>query len=403
VTSPYTGKPVTLKSSGCSPINQNYNLPGEGNGTEQYQITCDPTSDSTTTYYGTPCNPWAAFYKSYSTGILGSCNGGAKVKTVYTWQYDDENGLYQCSNNSAMGFTLTINPRDTKTPIKKMITFVPGVTQGGVPVTGTITVNSSSSSISFVGPDSAVLPVTDKDKVSISLNCSTPGFTTTCNLIYSSGKGFTVDTATSAPICSDTATFQNWGSSLIPLAYPDMSWCSNKNLYRLQISPAPNVTGFVCISSDTTPKTFSPSSNNPITTYLKDKDTFRLVQNCGNDSNGKQRIIDCTADFSLTGGFTPRVVSGASTVCTDGRINWSNVFANNNIGPQQWVTDVDCVTGTYTESCPVGYTVDDARTALKIHRKLQVNPPDPLKLDSNYDGRINQLDSIKMLRRSAGH
>jgi hypothetical protein len=407
-TNPYTNTSVVLHSSGCSPINTNY-------GTDTLatnQITCDPASDATTTSYGTTCNPWPARYKNYVTAINKSCGGEGKTKGVYTWQYSDKKGLFRCNKNDALGFEMTILPRDTTTAQAHPVTFNPGGASkdGKTPrVTGSIerqtTENNVPKTLTYKlqGPESLKLPMKVGDLLTIKLDCATPDFTMTCSLKYSGdASGFTVDAAKSAVVCSDTKNFKDWGKTAIGLPYPDNTWCASSTAFRLQISPADGVKGHVCIGADTTPKSFSPKASPPITVRLADKDLFRLVQDCGVDKNAKARIIDCSADFSLTGGFTPKKIVGASKVCTDNRINWKQVFENKNLGLGAFVPDVDCVQKSYTEACPVGYVLQDARSGLQLHHGLPTEHSDPLKLDPNRDGKVDLIDVIMMLRSSMG-
>lgn len=408
VKNPFSDISATLYSSGCSPLNENYNNAGEGNGTEQYQITCDPSSNETKTSYGTDCHPWPAAYKKYVTNINTACgiNGTTKTKGVYTWQYDDKHGLFQCANSTDMGFEITILPRDKKTPQASMVTFNPGYKDSSntTPVTGTIV--RGGQTYYLQGPDPLKLAVKNGDALKLELNCSDQGFSMTCNMTYKDNiTGFVVDLKTSAPVCANPKNFPDWGKTTIGLGFPDSTWCSSNSTYRLQISPAGDagIQGHVCIGNQTTPKSFSPKANPPIEVFIPDNSLFRLVQYCGLDSKGAQRIIACSADFTLEKGFFVKTISGASSVCTDGRIDWKSVFANKNLGLAKWVTDVDCVKEKYVETCPATYTQQDAQSGLQIHNNLPTAHGDPLKLDNNKDGRIDQIDVINMLRRSMGN
>lgn len=403
VLNPYSKQNVTLISSGCSPLNRNYNNPGEGNGSEQYQITCDPTSENVKTVYGTDCHPWSAAYRLYTTRLNKACGigEGGKTKAVYTWQYDDDHGLFQCANDEDMGFEVTILPRDTSTPQAELIVFNPGYkddSSTAQPVTGTLTTNGKTYHLK--GPDPLKLAVKKGDALKLELDCEAPGFSMTCALNYDSQKGFIVDEAQSAAICSDTANFKDWSKTSIGLAYPDLKWCKSSSQFRLQVSPAPDAgKSFVCIGSDKAPKTFN---GNPIVVFVNDNSTFRLVQNCGS-LNGKTRVVDCIADFKNPGGFTVREIPGASPVCKI--LDWKTASTNGvlGFGSRSETLAVDCVEAEYVEVCSPIYTEQDAKATLRVYHQQSAKHPDPLLLDHNNDGKVNLIDAIMLLRRSVGH
>lgn len=400
VTNPYTGAAdVTLKSSGCSPINENYDKTIEGvkqgNGDEKYQITCDPTkSDSTKTVpYGTDCHPWSAAYKKYVTLIETSCAG----QGVYTWQYSDTKGGRKCSNNDNLGFEITVLPRKKSGAQADMITISPDTTLKGTIVKTDAKGNPTN--YKLMPPEQIKLLATTGDTLKVSLDCPDPvNYNFNCSLTYTSGKGFD---AGDNKKCSEYA---DWTKSTINMGGfgSDNSKCTlGSDKFFLQISPGEGVKGHVCIGADTLPKSFS-AANPPIKVKLADKELFRLVQDCGVDSDKKARIVNCSADFSITGGFTPRKIDGQSVVCTNDHINWHDVFVNKNLGLGAFVPDVDCVQQSYTEACPATFTQQDAQSGLRLHNNLPAASSAPLKLDHNNDGSIDLIDSIMMLRHSIG-
>jgi hypothetical protein len=344
-TNPYTEKTVTLTSSGCSPINQGYGSVGE----EKNQIACDPMQpDDTKTFYGTACHPWPAPYKQYVENIENTC----KNEGVYTWQYSDNKGGRDCNNTDDLGSTITVLPRKKSGPQADFITIAPGkpvdvqqVMSGNITMTDTAGVKRE---FKIVPPELIYFYAMTGDKLNVNLKCPGSDYSFSCELIYTSGIGFD---AGSNVKCGGYAPWSKSYISFSPMSNND--YCTiDPSLYQLQISPSKDLKGHVCIGTDATPKSFSPSAKPPITVILKDKDLFRIVESCGNDTQGKSRNLSCSADFSLTNGFTARHVDGQSAVCTDGRINWNQVFSNHNLGIGLFNPDADCVPGDYTESCP---------------------------------------------------
>lgn len=389
VANPYTDPPtkVTLLSSGCSPLQTYTKEP------EKSQVTCDPTKPDSA-----DCHPWAAYYKNYVTTITNQCAGtGQTISKVYSWQYDDKNGLLQCSENTNLGFVITIPPRSNQSAKNAdMITFKPGDTAGQVPaVTGTIT-DQGGKVRKLLGPDMLKIAVQNGDKLTLQLNCSEPGFSLTCQVSYSVGNGFSIEDG-SADACKDEKLFP-WGKTEIPLSFPNIQSCSSKTEFSLQISPATDVKGgHVCIGADTTPKSFTSDKTPPppITVLLTDSTLFRLYQDCG-----RAKLLQCSADFSIANGFTLRVIDGQSDFCN--RIDWGNAFQTKNLGLANPVADVDCVAGTYIKECPATYTLQDAQSGLQLHNGLPTSHSDPKKLDYDRDGDIDFNDTIMMLRNSIG-
>jgi hypothetical protein len=391
VKNPYTDKTVTLTSGGCSPINHNYGSTGE----EKNQIACDPMlPDDTKTYYGTACHPWDATFKKYVQNIENACKG----EGVYTWQYSDTSGGRDCNNTDNFGFTITVLPRKTSTLQADLITLAPGKPDNPSQImAGAITKTDASggtTELKIIPDEKIYFYAMTGDKLSVKLTCPDSNFTFSCDMTYTSGKGFDVG---SNEKCKNYTTWSTPYIVLSPMANND-NCTIDPSLYQLQISPATGLRGHVCIGTDTTPKSFSPAANPPIKVMLKDKNLFRIVEDCGKDSKGHERILSCNTDFSLTGGFTPKPKQSA--VCTDNRINWGNIFKDHNLGIGAFSPDVDCVVGSYTESCPTVYTVQDAQSGLRLHNNLPTTVSDPLKLDYNDDGNVDLIDSIMMLRRS---
>jgi len=410
VSNPYSesGEKVTLVSSGCSPINKSYDGTHEetvdgktitvanGNGTEKDQIACDPMKpDSTLTDpYKTKCHPWSAAYKTYVTSIENACAG----QGVYTWQYSDTSGGRDCKNTDDFGFAITVLPRQKSGPQADLITIAPDAT-----LTGKLTRTDADGSVTHYAikpPERINILVATGDTLNVSLNCPDPvNYSFNCNLTYTSGKGFDAGTNTKC------AAFADWKKTDISLGgiAADNSQCTlGSDKYFLQISPGGDVVGgHVCIGTDAVARPFSPPAV-PIQVMLRDKELFRLVENCGVDQDGKDRILACSADFSLTGGFTPRKIDGQSSVCTDDRINWGQIFKDKNLGLGAFNPDVDCVPGTYEAACPATYTPQDARNGLRLHNNLPTTQSNLLKLDQDKDGDVDMIDTIMMLRRSTG-
>jgi len=396
VTNPYTDQTARLTSSGCSPINHNYGTSGE----EKNQIACDPMlPDDTKTYYGTACHPWDATFKKYVQNIENACKG----EGVYTWQYSDTSGGRDCNNTDTFGFRITVLPREKSTLQADLIAIAPGKPVGSSQVmAGTMTKTDSSGEtreLKVIPDEKIYFYAMTGDKLHVTLKCPNPDFSFSCDMTYTSGQGFD---AGNNEKCKNYTAWNKTYIELSPMANND-NCTIDPSLYQLQISPAEGLRGHVCIGTDTIPKSFSPTASPPIKVMLKDKDLFRIVESCGNDSDGMARVLSCSADFSLTGGFTPKQISGQSAVCTNNRINWDTVFRNHNLGIGLFSPDTDCVLGAYVESCPTVYTEQDVQNVLRLHNNLPIGASDPLKLDYNDDGNVDLIDSIMMLRRSEGH
>ncbi len=437
VTNPFTKQPVTLTSSGCSPENPGYHLGPLTANDARLQITCKPDAVDDNSLYpptkyttydnpgwkaGDPvedkkikCHPWPDTYKKYVTQIADSNYCGGKTSGVYSWQYRDSNGLFQCDPDQAgkdtLGFAITIEkrlPNDAATPRANQVIITPSDKDGLQPaVTGSIWKQIptkdgfTSKYYNFVGPYPLYITAKNNDVFALFVNCAQETFSLGCSLIYNSdtaGNGsFVVNKDPDFPSGAACTTYEKTPN--LALGLPDALACSSGEAFIMNVAPGADVKGgHVCVGNDPTAKLFSKDA---FKVTLQDKDSFRVVEDCGNDKNGNPRILDCTATFSLANGFTPKVIDGQSAVCTNNRIDWVNAFKNKNFGIGAFVADVDCLQGTYRADCKTS-TKQDAQNVLRMNNNMPVSSANPLKMDSNNDGKIDMIDSINILRRSVG-
>ena len=431
-TNPFTNQDVQLISSGCSPLPKMATSSYKDDVTAQQQITCDPEQNSTDTVFNLDptctgpdckkiqCHPWPAYYKEYLTRLNKPEYCGGKGQGVYTWQYRDDAGLFKCGldatdGSDPLGFTITLTkrlPNDTATTRATKITFAPSDKTATDPaVSGliwkrlTTTDGFTSKLYQFKGPQPVSVEAKDGDLFSLLLNCRDQGFTMGCNFIYKDGQGFVVNTdpalPKSAPACSTKAPY-DWSSKQIGLGFPANNSCVSDSRYKLHIGPGEGVNGFACVGTgaNTEPVVFAgPKPPDDFT--LADGDTILVVEDCGK-KDGKQMVRACSATFAMTSGvpsFTVNPKSAPEYDCAS--FGFGAIVNNSNtlgLG-----APTHCAQGTYDPTvCPAAYTAQDAKTGLLLHQKRTADHSDPVKLDTNGDGKIDLIDSIIMLRRSMG-
>lgn len=437
VTNPFTNQSVQLISSGCSPLPRMATSSYKDDVTAQQQITCDPEQNSTDTVFNLDptctgpdcrkiqCHPWPAYYKEYITRLNKPEYCGGKDQGVYTWQYRDDAGLFKCGldandGSDPLGFAITLTkrlPNDTETPRATKITFAPSDKTGTDPaVSGLIwkrlpTADGFTSKLyQFQGPQPVSVEAKNGDVFSIFVNCRDQGFSMNCNFIYKDGQGFVVDpTGPNAPACKNTATYA-WHAKQIGLGYPAYDSCTSENSINFLIAAAPKdqstqLTGHICIGAPGAESakliTFTSDPNTPAAFgVMRDKEQLVLVENCGTDAGGNQLLRRCSATLDMSKGLLPDQANAAEYSCNSA-IDWSGAFSNKRLG-LGYPAISNCIKGVYKAECTATYSQQDAKTGLLLHQKRAADHSDPVKLDTNGDGKIDLIDSVNMLRRSMG-